>query len=54
MGIIVISSELPEIIGISDRIFTICEGRLTGEFNRAEATQEKLLHAATLREEKAV
>ncbi len=54
MGIIVISSELPEVIGISDRILTICEGRVTGEFSGAEATQEKLLHAATLREGEAV
>lgn len=51
IGIIVISSELPEIIGISDRIITLCEGRVTGEFMRGEATQEKLLYAATEREE---
>jgi ABC-type sugar transport system ATPase subunit len=51
MGIIVISSELPELLGISDRILTFCEGRLTGEFKREEATQEKLLAAATLRSE---
>ena len=51
IGIIVVSSELPEIIGISDRILTLCEGRITGEFMRGEATQEKLLSAATLREE---
>ena len=50
IGIIVVSSELPEIIGISDRILTLCEGRITGEFKRGEATQEKLLSAATLRE----
>ena len=51
IGIIVVSSELPEIIGISDRILTLCEGRITGEFMRGEATQEKLLSAATMREE---
>ena len=51
IGIIVVSSELPEIIGISDRILTLCEGRITGEFLRGEATQEKLLSAATMREE---
>ena len=51
IGIIVISSELPEVMGISDRIITLCEGRVTGEFSREEATQEKLLYAATLREE---
>ena len=51
IGIIVISSELPEIIGISDRILTLCEGRITGEFTRNAVTQEQLLYAATLREE---
>lgn len=51
IGIIVVSSELPEVIGIADRIVTFCEGRLTGEFTREEATQEKLLAAATLRKE---
>jgi ribose transport system ATP-binding protein len=51
MGIIVVSSELPEVLGVSDRIITFCEGRLTGEFTREDATQEKLLTAATLREE---
>ena len=47
MAIIVVSSELPEVIGISDRIVTFCEGELTGEFEQREATQEKLLHSAT-------
>ncbi|WP_314589305.1 sugar ABC transporter ATP-binding protein [Paenibacillus terrigena] len=51
LGIIVISSDLPEVIGLSDRILTFCEGRLTGEFTQQEATQEKLLSAATRREE---
>ncbi len=51
MGILVISSELPEIIGVSDRIITFCEGRMTGIFNRDEATQERLLYAATTHEE---
>lgn len=47
MAIIVVSSELPEVIGISDRIVTFCEGELTGEFMQEEATQEKLLQSAT-------
>lgn len=54
MGMIVVSSELPEVIGICDRILTLCEGRITGEFTHQEATQEKLLYAATLRKEEAV
>ena len=47
MAIIVVSSELPEVIGISDRIVTFCEGELTGEFLQKDATQEKLLESAT-------
>lgn len=52
-SIIMVSSELPELIGNCDRIITVCEGRVTGEFMRAEATPEKLLSAATLRSEPA-
>ena len=47
MAIIVVSSELPEVIGISDRIVTFCEGELTEEFLQKDATQEKLLESAT-------
>ncbi|MDR1581064.1 MAG: sugar ABC transporter ATP-binding protein [Synergistaceae bacterium] len=47
-GILVVSSELPELLNICDRILTICEGRLTGDFAREEANQEALLSAATL------
>ena len=42
-----ISSELPEILGMSDRILVMREGRMTGQFSRADATQEKLMAAAT-------
>jgi inositol transport system ATP-binding protein len=45
-SIIMISSELPEILGMSDRIIVIHEGRISGEFDRGEATQEKLLKYA--------
>ena len=41
-----ISSELPEILGMSDRILVLHEGRVSGEFAAEEATQEKLLSAA--------
>ena len=51
LAVVVISSELPEVIGICDRIITICEGRLTGEISRKEATQEILLAAATNRKD---
>jgi putative multiple sugar transport system ATP-binding protein len=47
-GIIVISSELPELLGISDRIYAISEGRLTGELPRSEATPESLLKLMTM------
>ncbi len=47
-GIIMISSELPEVLAMSDRIITISQGKITGEFTRKEATQEKLLQAATV------
>lgn len=46
IGIMVISSELPEILGMSDRIIVMYEGRITGEFTREEASQEKILSAA--------
>ncbi|MEO7912098.1 MAG: sugar ABC transporter ATP-binding protein [Roseiflexaceae bacterium] len=46
MAILMISSELPEILGMSDRILVMREGRLTGQFNRADATQEQLMAAA--------
>ena len=47
-GILMISSELPEIMSMSDRIIVISNGRMTGEFTRAEVTQEKLLHMASI------
>jgi rhamnose transport system ATP-binding protein len=46
LGIIMISSELLEILGMSDRIIVMCEGRIAAEFDRKEATQEKILSAA--------
>ncbi|MBI3024387.1 MAG: sugar ABC transporter ATP-binding protein [Candidatus Tectomicrobia bacterium] len=49
-GILMISSELPEILGMSDRIMVMREGRIRAEFSRAEATQEKILRAAMLGE----
>lgn len=47
MAIIVTSSELPELLTVSDRILVLCEGELTGEFSRAEATEQKIMEAAT-------
>jgi D-xylose transport system ATP-binding protein len=45
-AVVLVSSELPELIGMSDRILMLHEGRVGGEFSRAEATPEKLLAAA--------
>ena len=45
-AVLLVSSELLELIGMSDRILILHEGRIGGEFNREEATQEKLLAAA--------
>jgi ribose transport system ATP-binding protein len=47
MGVILTSSELPELLTLADRIVVLTEGRLTAEFSRAEATEEKIMHAAT-------
>jgi len=45
-AVVLVSSELPELMGMSDRILMLHEGRIGGEFSRAEATPEKLLAAA--------
>lgn len=47
VGIIMISSELPEVLGMSDRILVIHEGRVRAELTRDEATQEKIMSYAT-------
>lgn len=46
-AVIVISSELPELLGLSDRIYTIFEGSVTGVVSKAEATQENLMRLMT-------
>ncbi|EDY85175.1 ABC transporter, ATP-binding protein [Verrucomicrobiia bacterium DG1235] len=46
LGLIVVSSELPEVLALSDRVVVMCEGRKTAEFTRVEATPERVLHAA--------
>ncbi|WP_460935042.1 multiple monosaccharide ABC transporter ATP-binding protein [Phycicoccus ginsengisoli] len=47
-GVIVVSSELPELLGLSDRIYTICEGRITGVLERGQADQESLMRLMTV------
>ncbi|HEX3657291.1 MAG TPA: sugar ABC transporter ATP-binding protein [Pirellulales bacterium] len=49
LGIIVTSSELPELLTLCDRILVLCEGRLTGEFARHEASEQRIMEAATRR-----
>ena len=46
-SIILISSELPELLRLSDRIAVMCEGRITGEIKIEDATQEKIMALAT-------
>ena len=47
MAIIMISSELEEVIGMSDRVVVMCEGRSNGVLARREATQERVMTLAT-------
>ena len=49
-AIVVISSELPEVLRLAHRIVVMCEGRLTGELSAREATQEGIMQLATRRE----
>jgi putative multiple sugar transport system ATP-binding protein len=46
-AVLVISSELPELLGLCDRIYALSRGRVTGEVGRAEATQERLMQYMT-------
>ena len=52
IGVLFVSSEMPEIMGIADRIIVMCDGRITGEMTAAEATQENILTLATRFEKK--
>lgn len=48
-AILMISSEMPEILGMSDRIIVMCDGKITGELSREEASQELILQKAMLK-----
>lgn len=52
VAVMFVSSELPEVLGIADRIVVMCDGRVTGELNAREATQEQVLKLATQFEDK--
>jgi ABC-type sugar transport system ATPase subunit len=47
LGILMISSEMPEIMGMSDRVIVMCQGRVTGEFKRGQLSQVDIMTAAT-------
>jgi ABC-type sugar transport system ATPase subunit len=49
LGLIVTSSELPELITLCDRVLVLCEGRLTGELKRGELTEQRMMELATMR-----
>jgi D-xylose transport system ATP-binding protein len=53
LAIVLVSSELPEVLGMSDRILVLHEGRVTGEFSRASATPEQVMACATGRTQRA-
>ncbi|MCA9046810.1 MAG: sugar ABC transporter ATP-binding protein, partial [Planctomycetaceae bacterium] len=47
LGILVTSSEMPELITLCDRILVLCEGRLTGELTRDEFSEQRIMELAT-------
>ncbi|WP_429198960.1 ATP-binding cassette domain-containing protein [Luteibacter sp. W1I16] len=46
VAVVMISSELPEVLGVSDRVVTMCRGRITAQFDRASANEQNVLAAA--------
>ena len=47
IAVMFVSSEMPEVMGLADRIIVMCDGRITGELTAAEATQDSILKMAT-------
>jgi D-xylose transport system ATP-binding protein len=54
LAIVLVSSELPEVLGLSDRVIVLRDGKISGEFTRSEASPERVMAAATGTEESAV
>ena len=52
IGVMFVSSEMPEVIGISDRVIVMCDGRITGVFSTEEVSQDLILECATKFESK--
>ena len=52
IAVMFVSSEMPEVMGVADRIIVMCDGRITGELKGGEATQEEILRLATSFENK--
>ena len=52
IAVMFVSSEMPEILGFSDRIIVMCDGRITGELDAKSATQNEILKLATAFESK--
>ena len=52
IGVMFVSSEMPEVIGISDRVIVMCDGRITGVFSTDEVSQDLILECATKFESK--
>ena len=48
VAVLIVSSDLPEVLGLSDRILVMKDGRITGELSRQEATQERVMYYATM------
>ncbi len=51
IGVIFVSSEMPEVMGMSDRILVMCDGKITRDIQAKEATGDKILYYATRYEE---
>ena len=47
IAVMFVSSEMPEVMGIADRIIVMCEGKVTGDIDISEATQERIMDKAT-------